>query len=144
MHAVRCRGMGILEVNVERPPRRQDPEVPAARDPVPGRAGGDDSGELHRLAVESMVDVFRLRLGAAAVRALALCARNRRGAAMIDKRRALQLHVAAAILTTGVLALLNLVKGSAFDWWPLVAVAWGGPLAVHVVLASGLLGPGDK
>lgn len=63
---------------------------------------------------------------------------------MIDKRRALQLHVAAAILTTGVLALLNLVKGSAFDWWPLVAVGWGGPLAVHVVLGSGLLGPGDK
>ncbi len=63
---------------------------------------------------------------------------------MIDKRRALQLHVAAAILTTGVLALLNLVKGSAFDWWPLVAVAWGGPLAIHVVLASGLFGPGDK
>jgi len=63
---------------------------------------------------------------------------------MSNGRRALQLHVAAAIATTGVLALLHLVKAPAFDWWPLVAVGWGGPLAIHVALASGLFGPGDK
>jgi hypothetical protein len=63
---------------------------------------------------------------------------------MNRRRFWLQLHVALAMATTGVLALLNLVKGPAFDWWPLVAVGWGGPLAVHVALASGLFGPGEK
>lgn len=63
---------------------------------------------------------------------------------MRDKRFWLQAHVALAMATTGALALLHLVKAPAFEWWPLVAVGWGGPLAVHVALASGLFGPGEK
>jgi hypothetical protein len=63
---------------------------------------------------------------------------------MNAKRFWLQAHIALAIGTIGVLALVNLVLGSVFAWWPLVAVAWGAPLAVHVALASGLFGSGEK
>lgn len=63
---------------------------------------------------------------------------------MNARRFWLQLHVAVAIGTTGALALLDLAKVANLDWWPLVAVFWGGPLAIHVALASGLFGPGEK
>jgi hypothetical protein len=62
---------------------------------------------------------------------------------MNAKRFWLQLHVALATGTTGVLALLHLVTG-ALAWWPVLAVAWGAPLAIHVALASGLFGAGEK
>jgi hypothetical protein len=62
---------------------------------------------------------------------------------MNAKRLWLQIHIAFAISIVGVLALIHLVLGT-FAWWPLVAVGWGAPLAIHVALASGLFGPGEK
>jgi hypothetical protein len=61
----------------------------------------------------------------------------------MNKRLWLQVHVASAIALIGILALANLVTG-AVAWWPLLAVAWGAPLAIHVALASGLFGAGEK
>ncbi len=55
-------------------------------------------------------------------------------------RRGLRLHVLAALLSIMALIVVNVLTTPGYPWWMWVAVAWGGPLAVHVAIAMELFG----